>query len=634
MKILLFGGTSEGRELSEYLYSRKFNFSVCVATDYAKSYLSDGIETIEGRKDLESIKSLIGLRKYGLVLDATHPYADTVTKNVRSACDTLKVKYIRVVRKLQQIDSICITFDTFQAVVDYLNSTTGNVLLTTGVKNLKDFTQLNDYQERVFTRVLDNEQSIQECEKYQYRHIIKSHGACSLDTNVSHIEQSGAKYLVTKESGSIGGFPAKVEACRLSKITPLVVTRPVQEVGLTIDETIEYLNRTVKDISIVGVGMGDVQDLSQKVLETIQNSEVLIGAKRMVSMFNHDNVYISYDAQDIAAYIDNSNYKNIVVLMSGDTGFFSGTEKLIPLLESHNVVVHSGISSVSYLASKLGISWNDGKVLSIHGKTCNYISAIDRNRKTFLLTSGNVKEVCKDLVYYGLDVNVTIGENLSQKGEKMSYGKPQDFIDREFSTLSTMYVENPNAKDVTKVGIPDDDFIRGKVPMTKSEVRAISISKCDVESDSTCWDIGAGTGSVSVELAMLCPNGKVYAIEKNLEGVGLIRENCKKFRVSNIEILEGNAGSIIESLPPPDVVFIGGSNGELSKILDVVLEKNPSVRVVLNCITLETLSQTLEYLKLVNVQDYEVTQVAITHVNKVSTYSMLKAENPIFVISF
>ncbi|MGN1412145.1 MAG: precorrin-6y C5,15-methyltransferase (decarboxylating) subunit CbiE [Oscillospiraceae bacterium] len=398
----------------------------------------------------------------------------------------------------------------------------------------------------------------------------------------------------------------------------------------------KYLERkiNIKNISIIGVGMGNVQDLSQKVIETIKDSDVLIGAKRMLDMFNHDSKYTSYIPNDISNYIENSNYQNYVILMSGDTGFFSGTDKLLPLIKHHNVVVHSGISSVSYLSSKIGVSWNGSKILSIHGRECNYISAIDRNSKVFLLTGGNVEEVCNSLIYYNLEVDIIIGENLSQEGEKISQGKPWDFIGKEFSTLSIMYIENPNAKNVTRIGIPDSEFIRGKVPMTKSEIRAVSISKCNIEETSICWDIGAGTGSVSVEMAMLCSNGKVYAVEKNHEGVELIKDNCKKFRLSNVEIIEDNAEKVIQNLPMPNIIFIGGSGGELSKILDVALEKNPNVRVVLNCVTLETLTQTLDYLSFRNIKDYDITQVGITHINKVSKYNMLKAENPIFIISF
>lgn len=390
----------------------------------------------------------------------------------------------------------------------------------------------------------------------------------------------------------------------------------------------------MKNISIIGVGMGNVQELSSKVLDIINGSDVLIGAKRMLDMFNHENKYNSYLSADISNYINSCNYENICVLMSGDTGFFSGTEKLLPLIEHHNVTVHSGISSVSYLSSKIGISWNDSKILSVHGRECNYISAIDRNRKVFLLTGGNVKEVCQSLIYYNLDVDIIVGENLSQQEEKIYYGKPIDFINQEFSTLSTMYIENSNARDITRVGIPDDDFIRGKVPMTKSEVRAVSISKLNVESSSICWDIGAGTGSVSIEIALLCHQGKVFSIEKNHEGVELIKENSKKFRTSNIEIIEEKAENVVDTLPPPNRVFIGGSGGELPQILDVAFKKNPQVRVVVNCITLETLNQVLNYIDYSNIKDYEITQIGISRTKKISKYNMLKAENPIFVISF
>ncbi|MGN1412146.1 MAG: precorrin-6A reductase [Oscillospiraceae bacterium] len=242
MRILLFGGTSEGREISEYLYNRGFQFCVCVATNYAKDYLSKGIEIIEGRKTFEDIKYLISNGGYTLVLDATHPYADIVTRNIKSACDTLKVKYLRILREPQPLDKICVVVDSVQSAVEYLKSTNGNILLTTGVKNLKDFTQIEDYQERIFARILDNTQSIEESKTLGYNHIILNSGACDLDTNISHIWKSKAKYLVTKESGSVGGFLEKISACKVRGVIPVVISRPTDECGLTLKDTINYLD--------------------------------------------------------------------------------------------------------------------------------------------------------------------------------------------------------------------------------------------------------------------------------------------------------------------------------------------------------------------------------------------------------
>lgn len=242
MRILLFGGTSEGRELSEYLYNRGFQFCVCVATNYAKDYLSKGIEIIEGRKTFEDIKELISKGEYTLVLDATHPYADIVTRNIKSACDTLKVKYLRVVRESQPLDKICVVVDSVQSAVEYLTSTNGNILLTTGVKNLKDFTTIPNYQERIFARILDNTQSIEETQTLGYKNIILNSGACDLDTNISHIEKSNAKYLVTKESGSVGGFLEKISACKIRGVIPIVISRPIDVNGLTLKDTINYLD--------------------------------------------------------------------------------------------------------------------------------------------------------------------------------------------------------------------------------------------------------------------------------------------------------------------------------------------------------------------------------------------------------
>jgi precorrin-6Y C5,15-methyltransferase (decarboxylating) len=186
-----------------------------------------------------------------------------------------------------------------------------------------------------------------------------------------------------------------------------------------------------------------------------------------------------------------------------------------------------------------------------------------------------------------------------------------------------------------KLGIPDREFIRGQVPMTKQEVRILSVVKLQLDQTSVVYDVGAGTGSVSVELAGQCPQGKVYAIERNPEGINLLRSNIEKFHCSNVEVVEGTAPECLAALPAPTHAFIGGSGGNLVAILDAIREKNPQTRFVINAVTLETLQQIT---RLSNIypkyKDMELVQINVAKGEPVGSYHMLRGENPVYICSF
>lgn len=186
-----------------------------------------------------------------------------------------------------------------------------------------------------------------------------------------------------------------------------------------------------------------------------------------------------------------------------------------------------------------------------------------------------------------------------------------------------------------RLGIPDSEFICGKVPMTKEEIRILSVVKLRLDEDSVVYDIGAGTGSVSVEMAGLCENGTVYAIEKNPEGVSLIDANRKKFNVKNIEIIKNVAPECLENLPVPTHVFIGGSGGHLIEIIRKVKEKNSKVRVVLNAVTLETMAQLQEIkVQFPEYGDMEIIQVGVSRSKALGQHHLMCAENPVYIVSF
>lgn len=185
------------------------------------------------------------------------------------------------------------------------------------------------------------------------------------------------------------------------------------------------------------------------------------------------------------------------------------------------------------------------------------------------------------------------------------------------------------------LGIPDEEFIRGKVPMTKQEIRVLTMVKAQISKNDIVWDIGAGTGSLSIEAARLAENGHVYAIERKHEGIELIKKNAEKFGVSNLTVIEAEAPAGMENMPDCDAVIIGGSGKQLDPILDVInAHLKVGGHIVLNCITIQTLSSCLAYMRSHKEEfKYEAIQVQVNRLEAVGPYDMAKAINPIYIVT-
>ena len=273
---------------------------------------------------------------------------------------------------------------------------------------------------------------------------------------------------------------------------------------------------------------------------------------------------------------------------------------------------------------------------SQHGRYVNLISKIRKNQKVFaLMGKGSaVNELCRKLREYHMDqVILHVGQDLSYPAEKIQSGTAEELENENFADLCVILAENPQPDQVITHGLEDEVFLRAKVPMTKSEVRSISLSKLHLTKDSVVYDVGAGTGSISIEAALQAEDGYVYAIEKKEEAVELMRENKKKFAADNLEIVEGLAPEALEELPSPTHVFVGGSSGNLKTILELVLKKNPQVRIVINCIALETVAEALDCVKTLPVTDVDIAAVSVGKSKEIGRYHMMMGQNPVYVIS-
>lgn len=392
-------------------------------------------------------------------------------------------------------------------------------------------------------------------------------------------------------------------------------------------------------VSIIGVGTG-IDMMTIRATRLIENAQVVIGASRIIDSYqkyieNEDKkIYREYDAKEIKRIVEDLDDVNIVILVSGDTGFYSLSDSLCKEINDCEVI--PGISSVNAFFAKLKLPWQDAALVSVHGRNRNIADTVRRNKRTFALTGNNIPDIADKLTDAGFDnLKVFVGSNLDTEKEFIECVCVSELKNKEYDNLTVLLILNEQPDASVRSGIADEEFIRGNVPMTKSEVRSSIISQLNIKPDETCYDIGAGTGSVTVELALSAWEGSVIAIERKTEAIELIKSNLKKFHIGNTKVLCGEATEIlaanVKELPTPDVAFIGGSDGHLKEIIRQLVEKNPEVRIVVSAIALETLSLAMETFKELE-KEIEITQLSVSKNKGVAGLNLMMANNPVYLI--
>ena len=725
-QVIVFAGTTEGRILAEWLAAEGVDTLCCVATEYGKELMKPepGLEVRQGRLTAEEMKELFEKEERPLVLDVTHPYASAVSENIHRACEGASCRYLRLIRpsvsngrsaaqdlkqdservpeqasgtaveKEQALwinqEKNRILVDSVEEAVAWLSGTEGPVLVTTGSKELSKFTALPDFQERIFARVLATPEVVRQCTELGLtgKHLICMQGPFSMEMNLAMLHQTGARYLVTKESGRAGGFPEKLEAAERAGAKVVLIGRPPEQAGLSVEEGVRFLKEqfalergpefpayetgTSKEefpkegtdsadvreaesagnqaeeaqtgarrAFLIGIGMGVPENMTREAFETFRKADCILGSGRMLDSFRDwgKPLFDAYDPAKMLGFIkEHPQYGCIAVALSGDVGFYSGAKRLTAVFEAEGIETElmPGISSAAYFCSRLKMAWEDVKLMSVHGREQNLTAAVRMHFRTFTLLGGRdtVESLCDKLLKYGLPgVKLYIGERLHYPDERITEGTPEELKGQTFDGLCVALIENPDFQKEIRGCIPDEEFLRGSAPMTKSEVRGLSVEKLRLQEDSVAWDVGAGTGSVTVEMALRAFEGQVWAVEKKPEAAALIEENCRKFGTPNVHVVEGTAPEALEDLPAPTHVFIGGSSGNLKEILALVLGKNPKVRVVLNAITLETVGEANACLKELPFENVEITQIQVSKSKKVGPYQMMMGQNPVYIFS-
>ena len=704
-KILIFGGTTEGRTVAERLLAEGLPCTVCVATQYGEEVLHPHplMNVHTGRMDRVAMTQMMLEGHFSCVIDATHPHAQLVSQEIRAACEQTGLPYLRLQRENADSESpessdkraaddksgnqSCIYVTDVEEAGSFLSSVPGRILVTTGSKELARFTRALGDPSRITARVLPSPESLQACAGAGLtgKQIFAMQGPFGTDMNCALIRHAHASWLLTKETGATGGYPEKIEAAQKCGIRAVVIRTPSTENesrGTVLPDSfepdpqresaqlagLEYIIEKARQyascgkkkagiFSLVGVGVGAQEAGTQQAQEAIASAQVLFGAKSVLENLTKTwqpaagkKIIANYDSGKILDYLqEHPEIRNAAVAYSGDSGFYSGAASMLAKLktaeafkENFDVKVICGISSVSWFATRAGIPWQDWKILSSHGRFCNVTGQVRRNRECFLLLAnaadlrqtGALLARAQDQGTLG-KLQLIYGYELSRAGEQICPCTPQELIEVTQEGLYVLYIRHDDAEKIPVLpGMPDTAFIRGKAPMTSSEIRTLSLCRLGLTAKSVLWDVGAGTGSVSVEAALACPDSKVWSIECKKDALALLAENRAKYSLQNMSIIEGRAPEALIDLPVPTHVFIGGSGGEIGSILDFVLARNSSAKVVVNCITSETLAALHDALDTLPIRNLQCMQVMVNREEILGSYHYLRAGNPVFIIYF
>lgn len=403
-------------------------------------------------------------------------------------------------------------------------------------------------------------------------------------------------------------------------------------------------------VYIIGVGEEGPKGLGDVAFEIVRKAEVLLGGERHLCFFQDfpgEKIIVKSNLKEIADFIKSQmGSKRMAVLASGDPNFYGIAKYLISKLGKEPFEIIPAVSSMQLAFARVKESWDEATLVSVHGRPIGaIIPQIRASSKIGIFTDDEHTpgEIARALMEHGFkEYQAFVCENLGGEEERITETVLEKLPDMTFSPLNVLILKKigekktfPDQKPWT-IGIPEEEFEYTKPKrglITKTEVRVISLSKMTVREDSVVWDIGAGSGSVSIEAALIAKTGRVYSIEKDEEDVGIIHRNLAKFEIHNVKVIHGRAPEALEGLEEPDAIFIGGSGGGMSRILEVCLERlKPNGRLVVNLATIENLSEAYGFFKQREVR-VDICQVQVSRGSPILNLTRFEAFNPVFVIA-
>lgn len=396
-------------------------------------------------------------------------------------------------------------------------------------------------------------------------------------------------------------------------------------------------------IYVVGAGIEGQEGFNPKTLRLINEAGSLFAEERLLELFPQ------VDAQKKYTIADESDYmavrlaqapRPVVVLAGGDPLFFGLGRYLLRNLSPEQLEFIPNVSSVQFAFSRIKKPWDDAVFISaIERPLAEAVDRIVANEKAAVLTdyANTPARIAQELLERGRSgFKAYVCENLGSPEERIRESSLQGLLELPTAPLNVLilikqYEVSPRARPGV-LGIPDEGFEGSRKQLTRQEVRAVCLAKLQLKQDLVLWDIGAGTGAVSIEADALMPNGKVFAVERSPQYQGILQKNLQRYQARHIIQIPGTAPACLEDLPDPDRIFIGGSGGHLWDILQVADERLSSAgRLVVTATTLETLTAANDFLANADYR-VEITCLHVSRTQEDSDYKIFHSQNPVFIL--
>lgn len=624
-RVMLFAGLNECISLCEKLSKLDVIIDV-YAEKLEENYPEESNIYIHTGEKLtkDYIKAEYDKFEPDIVIDGVHIADITIHEYIKEI--VVSKKYIKLKEEKEELDvAYCKTMDD---VITMVNRTRSNIYFTTGTKDIEKISNIVDSRKRVFLDLPKGN---------SYLRLAAANGVSLsrindiLDYNeeelVGIIQDNAIKYLVASDSESLARLKMMYNATKATNIIMAIVS--ASDGSLNVDDVVARVKavNTVKQVYIIGVGVGNPKNMTIEACEAIDKCEVILGNEELIRGIGIENkeLHFAYSASEIEEFVSSHYYNRLAVVTQGDVCLLNGIAEFIKNLKGFEVKIVQGVSSIAYLAARLGIDWTN--CVTVDSRTDNVLKAVAENKGVFVFTNGDTNDVINLLKNNGFEnVAACVAERLSFDDEKITTGYVYEVADGAYDALTVMYFENINYGKASSL-VNENNIIKGSLHIFNKNLRAVLMRDMDLRANEVIYDIGAGCGAMTVEMALLSEKSRIYAIDNDELALELVERNCQLYTISNVRTIIGDAIEVTGELPKADAVLIENYYGDAVDLVKCVARFN-NVRVVVVTSSFDTAYKLLDTMHKNYFEQVEFKQINITEgKNYGNGTNMVPAEN-------
>ncbi len=629
-RVMLFAGIEEAVSLCEKLSELDMIIDVYGESSKIEELypIKNNVHIHIGEITLESIKQEYEKIEPDAVVDGAHIADVSIHEALKEV--VLSKKYIKLREEREKLEAMYC--DNMRDVVAVVNRTRSNVYFTTGDIGLSDISGVIESRKRVYI-------DLPKGNSYLRRAAASGISVSRINDIFDYTEEelegiikdNAIKYVVARDDDSKQRLQVMYNVSKKTNIIMIVLRSA--ETSYTVDEVVKKVKEIndVKQVYIIGAGVGNPKNMTVEACEAIEKCEVVIGDEELITLLgiNNKELHFAHKVDEIKEFINSHFYNRLAVVTQGDVCLLNGIAEFTREMKGCNVTVIQGVSSIAYLAARLGIDWINS--VAADSTRDNILKTVAENRRVFAFTDGNANALLRMMKDNGFEnVAVCAAERLSLPDEKITTGYVYELADCEFDALTLMYFENPRYGKASSI-INEDSIITGNMHLLNKNLRAVIMRDMDLRANEVVFDIGAGCGAMAVEMALMCNKSRIYAIDKNMLAIDLIERNCALYTISNVRTAAGDAADVTVSLPKPDAVLIESYNGDAAELIKALGHKN-TIRVVVVTRGLDTAYKLMEIMHKNYFEGIELKQISIAEGKKHGKGTNMVHEDTCFIV--